>query len=170
MAVVQALAALAAELEAGQTPADALEHVSGWPSVWPGAVAASRLGGDVPAALRTDAGRHSVLIQLAACWQVGSRTGSGLAASVDRLASSARAAEDVRVQLEAQLAAPRATARMLGLLPLIGLGFGVLMGADPVGWLVGSTFGVACLVVGLGLTIAGMWWTGRIARRVEALL
>ena len=122
------------------------------------------------AALRVDARDHPQLLPLAACWAVGSRTGSGLAASVARLASSARTAEDVRVQLEAQLAAPRATARMLGLLPVVGLGFGVLLGADPLGWLLGSPLGLACLIVGVALTLGGTWWTGRIARRVEAML
>ena len=170
MRVVQALAALAAELEAGHPPGEALRRAGGDPCVWPVARAALHLDGDVPSALEADARHHPVLGHLAACWRVAADSGAGLAASVARLAAASRSAEDVRVDLEAQLAGPRATARLLALLPIVGIGFGMLMGTDPVAWLVGATAGRACLVGGIGLTLAGTWWTGRIAARVERLL
>ena len=69
-----------------------------------------------------------------------------------------------------QLAGPRATARMLSGLPLIGIALGMLLGADPVGFLLGSPVGLGCLVTGVVLTAVGMWWTNRIAARVEAQL
>ncbi len=168
--VVQALGALAAELQAGQPPLAALDSAGGVPCVWPRALAAVRLGEDVGAALADDAAEHAVLRQLAACWQVAAQSGSGLAPAVSQLAGSARTNEDVRVHLEGQLAGPRATARMLAVLPFVGLGFGVMLGADPVGWLTSTPFGWACLVSGLGLTALGSWWTGRIAATVERML
>ena len=57
----------------------------------------------------------------------------------------ARSSEDVRVDLEGQLAGPRATARMLALLPLVGIGFGMMLGSDPLSWLLGTTPGRLCL-------------------------
>ena len=168
--VVQALAALAAELEAGQPPNAALVNAGGRPAVWPVTIATVRLDGDVVQALGADARRHPVLAQLAACWQVGMSSGAGLAPSVARLAASARSAEDVRVQLEAQLAGPRATARMLSVLPLVGIGFGMMLGSDPLSWLVTTSIGLMCLAAGVALTVIGMWWTGRIALRVERML
>lgn len=168
--VVQALAALAAELESGQPPRDALRRSGGEPCVWPLARGALHLDGDVASALQSDARRHPVLGHLAACWRVAADSGAGLAASVARLAAASRAAEDIRVDLEAQLAGPRATARLLALLPLVGIGFGILMGADPIAWLLGTAPGRGCLIGGVGLTLAGIWWTGRIATRVERLL
>lgn len=168
--VVQALGALAAELEAGQLPRVALTRAGGHPSVWPATLAAVQMDGEVAAALGMDARKHDLLRQLAACWQVGAETGAGLAASVSRLASAARAAEDVRVDLEGQLAGPRATARMLALLPLVGIGFGVMLGSDPLAWLLGSMSGRLCLLGGVLLMAIGMWWTGRIAAAVERLL
>lgn len=170
MRVVQALGALAAELQAGQPPLAALDSAGGRPCVWPRALAAARLGEDVSTALTADADEHAVLRQLGACWQVAARSGSGLAPAVAQLAVSARAAEDVRVHLEGQLAGPRATARMLTVLPFVGLGFGVMLGADPVGWLISTPFGWACLAGGLTLTALGSWWTGRIAVAVERML
>ena len=167
---VQALGALAAELEAGQPPLAALIGAGGEPSVWPSTSMAARLGDDVCAALEHDAGQRPALGQLAACWRVGTATGSGLAAAITRLAASARATEAVRVQLEAQLAGPRATARMLAVLPLVGIGFGMMLGSDPLAWLLGTPVGLGCLTAGIALTGAGVTWTGRIAVSVERLL
>lgn len=166
---VQALGALAAELESGQPPQVALVRACGRPPVWPHALSAVRLDGDVAEALERDAHRHEVLRQAAACWRIADH-GSGLAASMTRVAASARVAEDVRVEMEGQLAGPRATARTLAILPLVGMGFGVMLGSDPIGWLLGSTAGRACLGVAIGLTVLGTWWTGRIASAVERQL
>lgn len=168
--VVQALGALAAELESGQAPTSALIAAGGDPSVWPMTVAAIPLGEDIGAALAHDGRSRPVLHQLAACWRVSATTGTGFAAAVTRLATSARAAEAVRVSLEGELAGPRATARMLAALPVIGIGFGMMLGSDPLSWLVSTAPGLVCLVAGLGLTVVGMVWTGRIAASVERLL
>lgn len=167
---VQALGALAAELEAGQPPLTALLSSGGEPSVWPATAAAIRLGEDVAGALRHDASARPVVRQLAACWTVSTVTGTGFAAAVARLAAAARDAESVRVDLEAELAGPRATARLLALLPLVGLGFGMMLGSDPLAWLLSTGPGLVCLTLGLSLTVLGAVWTGRIAASVERLL
>jgi tight adherence protein B len=167
-AAIAALGALAAELRAGQPASTALERAG--TGHWPQAVAASRLGGDVGEALRVDAQAVPTLLGLAACWTVAAQAGSGLADAVSRLADAARVEEDVRVQLETQLAGPRATARMLGLLPVIGLLIGSSLGADPLTWLTRTPAGLLCLAAGIALTALGMAWTGSIARHVERLL
>jgi tight adherence protein B len=110
-----------------------------------------------------------VLAQVAACWLVGAG-GAGLVDAIQHVAASARAAEDVRVEMEAQLAGPRSTARLLSILPVVGLGLGIMLGADPVSWLVGSMPGRICLALGIALTLIGTWWTGRIAVGVERRL
>lgn len=168
--VISAIGALAAELRAGQPAATALLNSAGSPPVWPSALAALRLDGDVPEALRLDAEAHPVLRSLAACWEIGSASGTGLAATIHRLAESSRAAEEVRDELEVQLAGPRATARTLATLPLVGLLLGFLMGADPVGWLLGSALGLGCLAGGVTLTGLGILWTARIVAGVERQL
>jgi len=170
MHVVRALATLAAELEAGQPPREALRRAAGDPPAWPRALACLRLDGDVAEALEADADGRPVLAHLAACWRVAADAGTGLAPAVVRLAESARTAEDARVDLEGQLAGPRATARLLALLPAVGISFGFLLGSDPLGWLLTQPLGRICLAVGAVLTAAGAWWTGRIAASVERLL
>ena len=167
---IEAIATFASDLRSGQPMRPAL--VSALDGVAPQAVAAAQWGGDVPAALRRDAQANGFEQWrfLAACWEVSESSGAGLASALDRLSASARAGEEVRVQLKAHLAAPRATARMLATLPLIGLLLGLALGGDPLAWLLGTPAGVLCLVAGVALTALGLWWGHRIARGVEQAL
>lgn len=165
-----AINALAAELRAGKDPQSALIAAAGVPPVWPRTLTVAHNHGDTVSALQADAIDRPELRALAACWRVGVNSGSGLAPSIDSLAASLRQAQEVRLHLEAELASPRATARMLAMLPAVGIGLGYLMGADPLGWLLSGVLGVTVLIVGVGLTAAGMWWTYRIAEKVERLL
>ena len=72
MLVVRALATLAAELEAGQPPREALHRAAGDPPAWPRALASLRFDGDVAAALDADADDRPVLAPLAACRRIPS--------------------------------------------------------------------------------------------------
>ena len=143
-------------------------QAAGSPSAWPAAARAAEAGGDVADALRRDASGRGPLMSLAVCWHASLRHGAGLADAVDRLAVSARDSMEVRATLAAELAGPRATARVLMLLPVIGVILGVVMGAQPLAWLFGTGPGLLCLIFGIGLTLLGFWWTSRIAARVEA--
>jgi tight adherence protein B len=165
---LEALGALAAELRAGQPPIVALQQAGS--DVWPQACAAARVGGDVTAALRSDAQHAPSLAGLAVCWEMAARSGSGMATMVQRIADAARTTQDTRVQLAAQLAGPRATARMLAALPLVGIVIGHLLGADPIAWLLGSPIGLAVLALAAACTALGWWWIHRIATHVEHLL
>ena len=88
-------------------------------------------------------------------------SGGGLAAAVARLAAAARADEEqVRRELAAQLAGPRATAALLARLPLAGVAIGAALGADPVGFLLGGRPGRPCLLAGVTAGRPPAWpWT-----------
>jgi tight adherence protein B len=134
-------------------------------------VAAALCGGDIAAALDRDGCRGAKILRDAAvAWRVGAATGTGLCAALRTLVRAARDAEDVRTALEGQLAAPRATARTMAFLPIIGLGLGALLGANPFDWLLGSIPGLLCLAAAVVLTVLGLAWMNRIASRVEAVL
>lgn len=169
--LAEGVAGLAAELRSGQPVRSAFVRAIE-PGVAPHAVVAARWGGDVAASLCEDATLtgQPALRAVAACWQVGEGSGAGLAAAIDRLGATLRSAEEVRSELSAHLAAPRATARMLAGLPVIGLLMAMVLGGNPLSWLIASMAGRLCLAGGVGLTLLGLWWTGRIAARVERLL
>ncbi|MFF7281627.1 type II secretion system F family protein [Streptomyces griseorubiginosus] len=133
-------------------------------------LAAARFGGDVPGALAAAARRPGAegLLGLAACWRVAVDQGAGLAAGLDRLEGALRAERDQRADLRAQLAGARSTAWMLAALPVLGLGLGAALGADPLRVLLHSGAGLGCLAVGGLLEGLGMWWAMRIVRGAEA--
>lgn len=167
---IEACSALASELRSGQPMRAGL--LTALDGVAPHAEAAARWGGDVPEGLRRDAATDHLPLwrSVAACWEVSESSGAGLAVALERLTTAARSAEEVRVQLQAHLSAPRATARMLALLPAIGILLGISLGGDPLGWLLGTPIGRLCLAGGVILTGLGLWWVNRIAANVERAL
>ncbi|MBK6762117.1 MAG: type II secretion system F family protein [Micrococcales bacterium] len=171
-AVMEVLGAFRDELRSGAALRDGFERAAGdcADEIVRHAVATSRLGGDVASALRTGAGGQSLLLALAALWQVCEGSGAAMAAALDRLVQGAEQAAAVRREVRAQLAGPRATVRVLVLLPLIGVGMGLLMGADPVGFLLGTIWGWGCLGLAGLLEVLGVVWMRKLVAGVEASL
>jgi tight adherence protein B len=163
---VAAITGLAAELRAGRAPERALEAVA--QEVWPRTCAVASWGGDVVGALRAEDDR--IAAHLAACWQVGTTTGARLAEIIENLARAERDAAEARVELRASLAGPKATARMLAFLPVLGVGLSYLLGADPITWFLGDPLGPPMLIVGALFTGAGVLWTRWITGQVESAL
>jgi tight adherence protein B len=127
-------------------------------------------GDDVVRVLRAAAatpGRES-LSALAACWQVADG-GAGMVAAVGELADGLRAERTQRRELEAELAGVRSSARLLALLPSLGLVIGSGMGLAPVPMLLHTGVGQGCLVLGIAFVLGGVMWMDRIARSAEAL-
>lgn len=163
--------AIAGELRAGLQPNEALRTaVAATPGVL-GAVAApvmaaARFGGDVPEALRQAAQQPGAegLLGVAACWQVASDGGAGLATGLERVSLALRAEREQEEELRAQLAGTRSTAVMLALLPLFGMLMGTALGAEPLRVLLHTPAGWACLAMGALFEAAGLAWTGRIVR------
>lgn len=170
----EACAALAAELRAGRGLAQALEQAA-WAASGPSAgllgeaAVVAGAGGDVPSVLRRDSPTAvpEMLAGLSACWQVCSRSGSGLATAVEHLAQGCQGREEQRRAVEAALAGPRATAGLLAVLPVAGVGLAALLGADPLHVLLRTPAGLVCLVLGLGLDGLGLLWTRRLVSRAN---
>ncbi len=161
---------LAAELRSGQQPDDA------WSRLW-GTGPPHRPTAPVPRA----AGGTSVvqvmhatselpgclgLQRIAACWAVTEVTGAGLAQALERIGRSLVAEHDIAVEIETQLAGPRATAKLLVFLPAFALFLGNSLGADPLHVLFHSMPGLACLAVGLLLLLFGWRWSQAQVRSV----
>jgi len=168
--VIEFCQALGPELLAGRTPRDALARVAPAGAAWSGLGLASLPSiDDLPAALRAAAKQPGAeaLASVAACWQVAQRQGGGLALALRRLTDSLRAEEALRQEIASQLAGARATARLLAALPAFGLLLGSSLGGRPVDVLLRTPPGLVCLVVGVSLQVAGVWWVDRIAAAAE---
>ncbi|MFP5348124.1 MAG: type II secretion system F family protein [Actinomycetes bacterium] len=96
------------------------------------------------------------------------RTGASAAAVLDRLAEALRAEAEARGARTTAMAGPRATARVLAWLPVLGLALGQLVGADPLNVLLGTSLGRICAVTGALLALASALWTRRLVKLAEA--
>ncbi len=105
---------------------------------------------------------RQIIDTLVAAWTVSQQTGASLAEVLERIAEAVEDDLDAWAAREAALAGPRATARILSALPIVGLGLGALMGTDPLGILIGQVWGQAALAAGITLGFIGMVWSRRL--------
>ncbi|KRF16558.1 hypothetical protein ASG90_09750 [Nocardioides sp. Soil797] len=161
---------LGAELAAGLPVETCLrEAATAWPPMRR-AVGAHAMGSSVPDLLRglADEPGAGDLRLVAAAWQVAARSGSGLADSLAEVSQTLRAREATRRVVRSELASARSTARLMAFLPVLTLAMGSGVGGNPIAFLLGTPFGLACLALGLLLTVAGLRWIESISAGVEA--
>ncbi|MGC5256999.1 type II secretion system F family protein [Gordonia sp. DT218] len=99
-------------------------------------------------------------------WQTADRHGLPMIELVESVRADLLARRQFATRTRAGLAGPRATAAVLSGLPVIGILLGELMGAHPIGVLLGSGLGGVLLIVGTALSVAGLVWSERITDRV----
>lgn len=121
---------------------------------------------DVATAFGQLASVHGIpaLGYVARAWHLAEASGAPLASAVDLGASLLRYDREHEQALAVALAGPRATIRLLTILPLSGPVVGMALGLDPVAMYAGSPVGVACLTGGLALVAGGHWWCRRLIR------
>lgn len=169
-AVAEMTFALAGELRAGRTPSEALRAAAATAgpladaclaasaSVAAGGSAASELevASQLPGASR--------LRSVAAAWRVTESAGGRVAVVLDRLGEAMDRDDQVRRELDAALAAPKATMLLLAGLPMFGIGLGEAIGAHPVHLLLYNPIGWGLLGGAALLDTAGVFVTRRISR------
>lgn len=167
--IADACRALANEVRAGKIPADALAAAAVDHPILAEAERADRLGADVAELWRRQSRLpgHAGLLDLARGWEVCRGTGAPLSAALDQIADSLSADQAVRLMVAGELAAPRASGKIMAVLPLLGIGLGYLIGGDPLGFLWREPVGWACLVGGTLLAAAGILWVDALARQAE---
>lgn len=144
-ALVESVGALSADLRAGQPPAEALAALAGEPRSMP--------------VISNPA--------VAAVWMVSETSGAPAAAVLDRVERDLRARQDQRREVTAQLAGARSTAVLLAGLPVLGIGLGAGMGAQPLRVLLGTVPGQFALLAGVGLEAVGVLWTARVVATAQ---
>lgn len=160
---------LALLLQAGQIPTHALEDAATDCPVLAPAALTGRLGGDVGMALSAS-GAHpgrAGLTRVSAAWRVSERTGAPIAVVLARVAENLRHERHLAGVVAAELAAARASGRIMALLPFVAIAVGTLVGANPVAFLLGSWLGEVALIAGVVLAACGVVWTERISRSDE---
>jgi tight adherence protein B len=129
------------------------------------AVAAVPPGDDlVPALLtvgRADADA-SAWAHAGAAWRVATTVGAPLAVTLTALSEDLDDVAETCREVDVALAGPRATSRVVLALPALGLATGSLLGLNPLGALLGTVPGTACLGVAAVLVFVARRWNRRL--------
>jgi len=163
-----ALVEVASLLRAGLPPTDAWSRALGVPvadRVPTVAQLAGRAGPGRGRGRRRGAPGPPLEAVVAAA-RVADELGAPLAAVLDQVAGAIAAQAEAAADVDAALAGPRASARVLGWLPALGLALGAALGADPVGVLLDGGIGTASGVLGVLLVAVGHAWSAALLRRV----
>ena len=145
---VDAVAALAAELRAGLAVSAALAAASG----------------SLEGPMVVGPGAAGVARRVAESISLAESSGAPLADVLDRLDAHLRAVDRASAAAAAQAAGARASAWLLAMMPLAGVGIGFVIGADPLRVLLHTPIGAACLLGATALQLAGLAWAGRLSR------
>ncbi|MFC7675021.1 type II secretion system F family protein [Mycolicibacterium sp. GCM10028919] len=168
------LAVLIGELRVGAHPVAAFETAA---RETHGPVAAAlsdvaaraRLGADVGSGLLAVADGSASPVyweRLSACWGLAQAHGLAIATLLRTAQRDIVERERFASRVRAGMAGARATAAILAGLPMLGIGLGQLIGADPVRFLLSDGLGGWLLLVGTGLVCAGLLWSDGIVNRV----
>jgi tight adherence protein B len=131
--------------------------------------ARARMGADVGGGLRSVARRSSLPAyweRLAVCWQLAHSHGLAIGTLMQTAYRDIAARERFSAQVSAGMAGARTTAAMLAGLPVLGLGLGQLIGADPLTFLLSGGAGQWLLAIGVALSCAGLAWSDVITGKV----
>jgi tight adherence protein B len=175
VALQSALDVLVGELGIGAHPVSAFEvaagEVAGPVAATLGAVAArARLGADVAAGLRSSAASSRLpghWLRLALFWRLAQAHGLAIATLMRAAHRDIAERERFTARVDAGMAGARATAAVLAGLPVLGIGLGQLIGADPVGFLFSGGLGGWLLVAGVMLACGGLLWSDAITGRAH---
>lgn len=175
-ALQSALEVLVGELRAGSHPVRAFgvaaDDTAGAVAVSLRSVAArARLGADVAAGLAAAARGSALPVhweRLALCWRLASDNGLGIATLMRAAQRDIAERQRFSARVSSSMAGARATATILAALPVLGVLMGQLIGARPLGFLLGGHAGGWLLLVGSTLACVGLLWADRIADRVAS--
>jgi tight adherence protein B len=167
--VAQACTVLASYLRVGQVSSAALAIAAADCEVLREGHRAHTVGGDVVAVWRQQAhsAGHKGLLELARAWQVSVETGAPMSSTLDQVAASLSADQALMGVVNSELAAARATSKVMAALPPCGIGIGYLLGGDPAHWLLAGPAGWACLLSGVLLGCFGVLWIEALATRAS---
>jgi tight adherence protein B len=168
-----ALDVLIGELRVGAHPVAAFDVAAGEVD---GAVAESlrtvaaraRFGADVAAGLRSFAASSCLPAhweRMALFWRLAQTHGLAIATLMRAAHRDIVERERFSARVDAGMAGARATAAVLAGLPVLGVGLGHLIGADPLEFLLSGGLGGWLLIAGVMLACCGLLWSDRITSR-----
>lgn len=107
-------------------------------------------------------------LPVAQAWAIATQVGAPMADTLRAIASAVRDGAETADDIRVALTEPANTARIMLLLPLLGLLLGAALGFDTIATLTTHPVGIGCLVLGFMLMLVARLWTRRLVRRALA--
>jgi len=164
--VVRTAQVLESLLALGHIPTSAMNLAAEECPVLAPVVAELRMGGD-PWDVLDELSRRpgqTGLAEIGQAWRVAQVSGASMHESLERVRQNLEEGAETALIVSGELAGPRATGQLLGLLPLVGLGIAFGLGSNPLVFLTDGMVGRACLLIGLGLACCGLVWSEFLGR------
>ncbi len=98
-------------------------------------------------------------------WAVATTVGAPMAQSMRRLASALREGAEVVRDIQAALVGPASASKLIRYLPLAALGLGVLLGFNPLEFLLFRPLGWICIVTASLLIYGAAKWSAKLTAR-----
>lgn len=163
---------LKSQLNAGVNQTDALEFALGRSPefAFVNTRQAQVLKASLLPALRKDAIEinSAALVSCANLLEISSNSGSSIYDALTQVGQALMNRRALEQLISTELASTKATVFVLAGLPVMGLGMGLILGADSISWLLGTAAGRVCLLFGLGLEVVGWRWIKRLLNRALA--
>lgn len=154
------IAQVTALLRAGAPPAAAWTRAVGVPT--------DAFGVPSTAALAEVVGERSALAVVGAT-RLAMTVGAPLAPALSSVCDALAAESEAEAERTAALAGPRTTARVLMCLPVLGLGIGVVLGAEPLVTATDGGIGTVCVLLGIAAMAGGRLWINRLVARARRI-
>lgn len=164
--IADAAGALAALLNSGIIPSQAIREAAQDYPVLATAAAAAEVGADVPGTLRRQAQHPGAAgcAKIAAAWQVCERSGAPIADVLLRVAQSLREQKQLSQSVQTELSAARTSGHIMALLPLGSVALGFFAGVNSVEFLIFDSLGQWLVAGAVLLVFVGVWWIERLAK------
>lgn len=130
--------------------------------------ATHRLNNSTPRGDALDGNQSPAVQRLYWCLELSERSGASLADVLERLAEDLENALVAQQAFDAAMAGPKATTKLLTWLPLVGFGFGMLLGIDVLGTIASSWAAQLSVLIGAVLWIANRIWCQRLMRTTSS--
>lgn len=154
------IASVQGRLRSGSTVFEALERYMGCPFATR-AITLPRMRAVLwRARIRDETARQveTMAFAFTAACRLSERSGCEMARCLDVVAEDHHRLRMMENLRRNAFAMPAATVRLLSALPFVTVALGMLLGADPMGFLFDSVGGLACLGIGLACYLIGLLW------------
>lgn len=131
-------------------------------------IAAARAAGGSDGADVLIASGNDDLVRIGQLWKIAATHGIPLVSLCENAQRRIDAQLSHAAATHAALQGPKATAVVLSILPIAGIGMGGLLGADPLHFLLGGGIGGVLLIAGTTLTAVGFIWSQRIIAKATS--